>query len=56
MIPLTEEHIYAICDKMYEIYGQNSANPVQEPIRFNYQIRVALSKLGWKVQKNGNTQ
>jgi len=48
---LTDEHINIICDKINEIFGERAANPEQEPLRFNYQIKVALFLLGWKVKK-----
>lgn len=49
--PLTDEHINTICDKISEIFGERAANPEQEPLRFNHQIKVAIFLLGWKVKK-----
>jgi len=35
-------------NKMVELFGDNVADPEQEPIRFNYQVKIAAWKLGIK--------
>jgi len=48
---MTEEQLDILHAKVVEIFGDNMAHPEHEPIRFNYQIKIALFKLGWKVEK-----
>lgn len=48
---LNDEHLNIICNKIDQIFGERAANPEQEPIRFNHQIKVALFLLGWKIKK-----
>ena len=49
---MTEEQLIQLHAMMEEIYGQNMASPEHEPIRFEHQIRVAMFRLGWRIEKN----
>jgi len=49
---MTEEQVAQLHAKMMEIFGENMANPDHEPIRFDHQIKFAMYKLGWRIEKN----
>ena len=42
----SEEYYDLVLNKMMELYGKNIASPVQEPIRFRHQCKIAA----WKIR------
>lgn len=42
---MTDDEVNVIINKMIEIYGDNMADYIQEPVRFTHQAKVAMWKL-----------
>jgi hypothetical protein len=53
---VSDEYINTISNKIEEIFGDRTANPEHEPIRFNYQIKVAHYLLKPRTEKVTNEQ
>mgnify|MGYP003336297072 FL=1 len=49
---MNDEQLLQLHAMMTEIFGENMANPDHEPIRFEFQIRFAMFKLGWRIEKH----
>jgi hypothetical protein len=48
---ITTEQTDVIHAKMMEMFGERMAHPDHEPLQFEYQVRMAIYSLGWKIEK-----